>query len=143
MPTWQNKKEKDCVNRHPINQSLPSRRQVAGHHWCQLLSIEIAPRLLRALLDQALWTKQPELVAAVMGGAAYVVVWILWWGHCKSSEFWFTLEHELGHALMSLATANPVTALNASETGNGSVHTRGEGNWLITIDPARVIQEAA
>ena len=100
-----------------------------------LLAIEIAPRLFRTLFDYHVWVKEPALGAATTGGAAYVAVWALWWRKCTSVEFWFTLEHEISHALASVVTANAVTTLNASESGNGLLTTRGEGNWLITSAP--------
>ena len=100
-----------------------------------LLAFEIAPRLVRALFDYRLWVEKPVLAATAAGCVAYAAVWALWWHKCTSAEFWFTLEHEISHALASVATANAVTTLNASESGSGLLTTRGEGNWLITSAP--------
>jgi len=75
------------------------------------------------------------LIWFFVGFAGYLAAWQVFFKRQLSGSFLSTLEHELTHALVALATFHPVTRIFVTWHDGGEISYRGKGNWLITIAP--------
>lgn len=91
---------------------------------------------------QALWqllgkiTNAPApLYPFFVGFIGYFLAWKFFFKHRFTGSFLSTLEHELTHAVIAIATFHPVTGISSTWKDGGEMTYSGKGNWLITIAP--------
>ena len=70
-----------------------------------------------------------------IGLVSYLTAWQLLFKRQLFGSFLSTLEHELTHALVALATFHPVTKIYTTWHDGGKILYRGKGNWMITTAP--------
>ncbi|MEC9072691.1 MAG: hypothetical protein VX938_09945 [Myxococcota bacterium] len=71
----------------------------------------------------------------LLGAGAYMVAWYFFFRRPGMGSVLSTLEHEITHSVLALATFHMVTSLKTSWSEGGHMTFRGEGNWLIAIAP--------
>ena len=76
-----------------------------------------------------------SIAAFILGAGGYVLVWLALFRRHFAGSFFSTLEHELTHAVVALATFHPVSSTRATWNDGGSMSYSGGDNWLITIAP--------
>ena len=91
---------------------------------------------------QALWQLLGQITNApaplypfLIGFIGYFLAWKFFFRHHFTGSFLSTLEHELTHAIIAIATFHPVTGISSSWKDGGKMTYSGKGNWLITIAP--------
>jgi hypothetical protein len=84
---------------------------------------------------QEMATKATLFPSFLLGCAAYIAAWWLWFRKRIWGSAFSTLEHELTHALFGLLTFRIIRGIKISWSGGGHVRFAGRANWLIYIAP--------
>ena len=97
------------------------------------------------MLPGAGWAFAEEMVSVaaswepmtpfLIGAGAYMAAWYLFFRRPGMGSVLSTLEHEITHSILALATFHMVTSLKTSWSEGGHMTFRGEGNWLIAVAP--------
>ncbi len=85
--------------------------------------------------EKSILGSEESIAAFILGAGGYVLAWLVLFRRHFAGSFFSTLEHEITHAVVALATLHPVTSIRATWDGGGSMSYTGGDNWLITIAP--------
>lgn len=77
-----------------------------------------------------------ETYWAFLSGAGLAVLWVVFFRVGRGArQMLYVFEHELTHALFAVLSFHRVDGLYITREEGGSMHSYGQGNWLITLSP--------